>query len=283
MSGGGATRPAAPTPLVRVTAGPGPWMLGLADLVRHRDLVLVLAAREVKLRYRYTALGVIWVLLQPLLAMAVFTAVFSRVVALPMGACPYPLFLLAGLVPWQFFSNGLAQASQSLVAHRALVTKVYFPRMVVPTATVLAGLVDMVVALGLLALVLVALGVRPTGWLACLPLVVAGAVLTTAGVAWWLSALTARFRDLRHVLPYLTQLWLFATPVVYNVALVPERWRPIFALNPLAWVVDGFRLTLLGLEVDRGSMLVSLGVAALLFVSGGIYFQRTERTLADVL
>lgn len=257
--------------------------LRLRELWEYRELLYFLTWRDVKVRYKQTALGVAWAVLQPLLAMFVFSLFFGRLARMESDGLPYPLFNLAGLVPWTFFVFGLSESANSLVASRPLLTKVYFPRLAIPLATVLAGLVDFSIAFVLLLVVTAWYGVAPgPEAVAVLPLVLL-AFTTAAGVGMWFAALNVRYRDVRYVLPFVTQLWLFATPIVYPSSLVPEAWRPAYALNPMVGVVDGFRWALLGAEPPGATLAISAG-AALLVAAGGLwYFRRTERTFADIV
>lgn len=254
----------------------------LSEVWRYRELLYFLAWRDVKVRYKQTALGVAWAILQPLFMMLTFSIFFGRLAGIPSDGVPYPLFALAGLLPWQFFSYALTESSNSVVANQRLVTKVYFPRLVIPLASVLSGLVDFAVSLVLLLLVMLLFGYLPavTAPLA-LPFVLLG-MLTALGVGLWLAALNVRYRDVRYTLPFLTQIWMLATPLAYPSSLVPEQWRPLLGLNPMAGVVEGFRWALLGSSSAPGPLVgVSALVACALLVSGVWYFRHAERTFAD--
>jgi lipopolysaccharide transport system permease protein len=234
-------------------------------------------------RYKQTALGVGWVLLQPLLAMGIFSIVFgSR--GLTTSGLPYPLFVISGLVPWFYFSNATSGASGSVVGNNQLISKVYFPRLAIPLAAVLANLVDLAIGLGLMLALLLAFGV---GWslnLLAVPFLVVLMVLTALGVSVWLAALDVQYRDVRYAVPFFIQVWLFATPVIYSAADVPERWRPILALNPMTGVIEAFRWALLQTgEAPINGLAVSVVVVALLLATGLLYFRRMERTFADVI
>jgi lipopolysaccharide transport system permease protein len=255
----------------------------LAELWKYRELVFFLVWRDVKVRYKQTVLGVAWALFQPLSTMLVFSLFFGRLARMPSDGLPYPVFALAGLVPWMFFSFGLNEAANSLVASRHLITKVYFPRLAVPLAPVLAGLVDFAIALVLLFLVM--------GWYDIVPgarafLVLPFVILvfmTALGVGFWLAALNVQYRDVRYLLPSLTQLWLFATPIAYPSSLLPSEWHTLYGLNPMAGAVAGFRWALLGTEAHGPMVAVSLTTALTLLVGGLIYFRRMERVFADVV
>jgi lipopolysaccharide transport system permease protein len=272
----------APTRVIRPSSGWAPVDLG--ELWRHRELVFFMAWRDVQLRYRQTLLGVAWAVLQPLSTALVFTVFFGRLGKLPSDGVPYPVFALAALVPWQLFAYALLQSSNSLVDHRAILSKVYFPRIVVPVASLGAGIVDFAVSSTILAGAMAWYHVG-LGWrVAALPAFALLALVTALGVGLWLGTLNVRYRDIRYTVPFLTQLWLFATPIAYPASLVPERWRAYLGLNPMAGVVEGFRWALLGTENLSFSLLaVSTGVALLALVSGVYYFRRMERGFADVI
>jgi lipopolysaccharide transport system permease protein len=266
---------------IRPSSGWGP--LGLAELWKYRELLFFLVWRDVKVRYKQTVLGIAWAVFQPLSAMLVFSLFFGRLARMPSDGLPYPVFALAGLVPWMFFSYGLNQAANSLVASRHLITKVYFPRLAVPLAPVLAGLVDFAVAFVLLLLVMgwyhIVPGLRA---LLFLPFVILVS-MTALGVGFWLAALNAQYRDVRYLLPSLTQLWLFATPIAYPSSLLPPEWRTFYGFNPMAGAIDGLRWALFGADVHGPMVAASFTTALTLLASGLIYFRRTERVFADVV
>jgi len=263
---------------------PGRWELPqFREVWDFRELLFFLTWRDVKVRYRQTALGVLWALLQPLLAMLVFSLFFGRLAKVSSDGVPYALFNLAGLVPWTFFTFGLNESANSLVGSRPLITKVYFPRLAIPLATVLAGAVDFAIGFVLLLVVMAGYGVVPGARvLMIVPLLLLG--FTTAfGAGLWLAALNVQYRDVRYVLPFLTQLWMFVTPIVYSSSIVPERWRPLYALNPMVGVVDGFRWALLGTPGPSGAIAASVIAAFALAAGGALYFRRMERAFADVI
>ena len=267
--------------VIRASKGLAP--LRLRELWDSRELVYFLVWRDIKVRYKQTALGVVWAVLQPLLAMFVFSLFFGRLARMESDGVPYPVFNLAGLVPWTFFVFGLTEAANSLVGSRHLITKVYFPRLAVPLAPVLAGLVDFAIAFLLLLAVMAWYGIVPgIRAMTILPLVML-AFVTALGAGLWLAALNVQYRDVRYVLPFLTQLWLFATPIVYPSSLVPAPWRPLYGVNPMVGVVDGFRWALLG----TGAPELTIGVSALAALAtaagGAVYFRRMERAFADVV
>jgi lipopolysaccharide transport system permease protein len=280
----------APTEVTRIRPSRGWRAIDLREIWRYRELLWFLTLRDVKLRYKQTALGVAWAVLQPLFTMLVFTIFFGKLGKLPSDGRPYALFVLAALLPWQLFAYALTQSSNSLVAEQRLITKVYFPRLIVPVASVLSGLVDFLVAFALLALTMAAgpmLGwgrVVPSWAAMTLPAFVLFAVLTALAVGLWLSALNVRYRDVRYTIPFLTQFWMFLTPIAYPASLVPPPYRPLYGLNPMSGVVEGFRWALLATDApDWGLMAVSAGVVLVLLAGGVLYFRRMERTFADVV
>jgi lipopolysaccharide transport system permease protein len=260
------------------------WVpLNLRDLWQYRELLYFLVWRDIKVRYKQTALGAAWAIIQPVLTMVVFTLFLGQLIKQPNNVA-YPLFTFAALVPWSFFATGLSQSSNSLVGSANLIKKVYFPRLAIPIATVLSGVVDFALAFLVLLGLMVFYGVAPTINVVFLPLLLLLALITSLGVGLWFSALNVQFRDVRYVVPFLTQLWLFATPVAYPSDLVPAEWRVLVGLNPMAGVVEGFRWALLGANSSPGpTLLVSTVVALLLLVSGLYYFRRMERTFADIV
>ncbi len=274
----------APLEVTRIRPSRGWRALNLVELWRYRELLFFLTLRDIKLRYKQTALGVAWAVLQPLLTMGVFTIFFGNLGQIPSDGKPYAVFVLGALVPWQLFAYALTQSSNSLVAEQRLITKVYFPRLIVPIASVLAGLVDFLIALALLLLMMAGYRVAPSWGVLAAPVFALFAVLTALAVGLWLSALNVQYRDVRYTIPFLTQFWLFATPVAYPASLVPESYRPLYGLNPMAGVVEGFRWALLGTEAPNwGMMAVSAGVVLALLAGGLFYFRRMEKTFADVV
>jgi lipopolysaccharide transport system permease protein len=261
------------------------WVsLGLRDLWQYRELLFFLAWRDIKVRYKQTALGAAWAVIQPLFTMLVFTLFFGRLAKVPSDGIPYPLFSYTALLPWQLFAYALTESSNSVVANERLITKIYFPRLVVPLASILAGLVDFVIAFTLVVGMMVWYGVRPTWAVLTLPFFVILAMATALGVGLWLSALNVIYRDVRYTLNFIVQFWLIASPVAYSSTLVPARWRPFYGLNPMAGVIEGFRWALLGKAQAPGAMLwVSVVVVALVLVGGLYYYRRMEKTFADVV
>jgi len=286
------TKPSAEAPPVAGVAPPkaiikprrGWQALELGELWRHRELLWFLAWRDIKLRYKQTALGVGWAVLQPLLTMIVFWVIFGRLAGLSSDGFPYPVFVLCALLPWQLFSYALTQSSNSVVAEQRLVTKVYFPRLILPLASVLSGLVDFLITLVLLIAFMLANKVYPAWTIVTIPLFALLALATALSVGVWLSALTVKYRDVRYTLPFLTQFWMFASPVAYSSSLIPEEWRALYGLNPMAGVIEGFRWALLGsAECSWGTLAVSTLTVTMLIVSGFYYFRRMERAFADVV
>ncbi len=278
-----ATAPArVPTFVVKPSSG---WrFLDLAELWHYRELVVFLAWRDISVRYKQTALGAAWALIQPLFLMLVFTLVFGVIAKLPSDGIPYPLFAYAGLLPWQLFAFALTEASNSVVANERLITKVYFPRIIIPLASVIVGLVDFAVGLVVLAGLMLFFRVPPGPMFWVLPIFILLALLTALGVGMWLAALNVQFRDVRYTLPFLTQIWLLATPVMYPSSIAPEPWRSLLALNPMSGVVDGFRWSLLGAgRAPDAFLAISLVTCVALLVSGIFYFRRMERTFADII
>ena len=254
------------------------------ELWRFRELVYFLAWRDIKVRYRQTVLGIAWAVLQPVLLMLVFTGIFSRLARVPSEGVPYPLFAFTALVPWTLFSTALAQSSASVVASQNLIRKVYFPRLAIPVSTMLSALVDFGLALVVLLAMVAWYGVPLTSRVLWLPPLILLALAAALGIGLWLSALNVQYRDVQYVIPFLTQLWLFATPIAYPSSLVHAPWRDVLALNPLAGVVEGFRWALLGTGRAPGGMIAISAAATLLILGGGVlYFLRVERTFADVV
>ena len=270
-------------PFVRRQARPGWVSVDFAELWHYRELLLFQALRDIKVRYKQTALGAAWAILQPILTMAAFTIFFGRLAGVPSDGVPYPIFAFSALLPWQLFAFALTQSSNSLVDNAAVLTKVYFPRLILPFASVLAGLVDFIIACVVLAGMMLYYGIVP-GWEAMtLPLFTLLALAAALAVGLWLSALNVRYRDVRYTIPFLAQFWLFITPVAYSSTLVPKEWQPIYALNPMVGVIDGFRWALLGKAPPGPMLLVSVLATALVLIGGLLYFRRMERSLADVV
>lgn len=258
--------------------------LDLGEVWRYRELLYFLTRRDISVRYKQTALGAAWAVLQPVLLMVVFTAVFGTLARIPSDGLPYPLFAFAALLPWQLFSFALTEASNSLVGNQRLITKVYFPRLVIPLASTLPAVVDFGIAFVVLLALMTWFAVVPTVAVVALPIFVGLALMTSLGVGIWLSALNVEYRDVRYTLPFLTQLWFFATPIVYPASLLPEPWRTLLGLNPMAGVVEGFRWALLGTAAPAAGLIAASAIVALVvLLTGTLYFRRVERGFADVI
>lgn len=256
--------------------------MNLREVWQYRELLYFLVWRDIKIRYKQTALGAGWAVIQPVMTMMVFSLFFGRLAKMPSDGLPYPLFALAGLVPWMFFSNGLTQASNSLVSNSHLISKVYFPRVIIPVSSVISGLADFSIgSLFLLGTVLY-YGVPFTANIVWIPALLGLALVTALGVGFWLSAVNVRYRDVRYTVPFLTQFWMFATPIAYPSSLLDDRWRTLYGLNPMVGVIEGFRWALLGAKTQPVALLITSAAAALLLLlTGALYFRRMERSFAD--
>jgi lipopolysaccharide transport system permease protein len=267
-------------PLFVVDADKPSIGLSPKDLWAHRELLYFLTWRDVKVRYKQTLLGATWALLQPLLLMLIFTFVFGQLVGVKSEGVPYPLFAFAGLLPWMFFANAVTNSGNSLIGNTNLIKKVYFPRIIIPTAAVAAGLVDLGIGFLLLIVLMFYYGAGLHSSLVILPLVIALVTLLALGVGMWMSALNVKYRDVRYALPFLIQFWLFASPVIYPV---PERWRWLMALNPMTGIVQGFRSAFFGQPIDWGTLSSSAAITLLILVYSTFTFSRMERSFADVI
>lgn len=257
--------------------------LDLKELWAYRELLWVLTARDVKVRYKQTVLGFAWAIIQPVMLMIVFSIFFGRLAGMPSDGYPYPIFVYAALLPWTFFANAVGSSGNSLIGSAHLVSKVYFPRLIIPLGSVGGGLVDFAISAAILLLLMIWYGI---GWslnLLVAPLLVTGVVFTALGVGTFLSALNVTYRDFRYVIPFMVQLWMFATPVVYPASLVPAEWRWLLYLNPMAGMIEGFRSAFLDRPFDIPALILSLFVAAVLFLIGVAYFERAERRFADII
>jgi lipopolysaccharide transport system permease protein len=261
------------------------WLaLEFDDLWRYRELLYFLTWRDIKVRYKQTALGAAWAILQPLLTMLLFSVVFGYFAGLPSEGIPYPVFTLTALLPWQLFAYALAQSSTSLVNDKNLITKIYFPRLVIPLSSVLSALLDFAITLLLLVAMMLIYHIPMTWRLLTLPLFVGFALVTAMSVSLWLSALNVQYRDVRYTLPFLTQFWMYATPIAYSATIVPERFRWLYSLNPMTGVVEGFRWALLGTDSPVGlPILLSILAVIVLLVGGVMYFKHMEDSFADVV
>lgn len=282
VSRASAHAPTAPVVRIRPTKG---WVsLRLHELWEYRELLYFFVWRDVKVRYKQTVLGALWAVLQPFVTMVVFSLFFGVLIGVASDGVPYPIFTYTALVPWTFFANSLTQATSGMVSNADLLKKIYFPRLALPLARVLAGLIDFVLAFIVLIGLMLFYGITPTVNTLWLPLLVLLAVVTATGVGLWFAAMNVQFRDVGYIVPFVAQLWMYATPVVYSSTLLPEPWRTLYAINPMVGVVEGFRWALLGTETAPGPMVaVSALVAVSLLVSGAYYFKRLEKTFADVV
>jgi len=258
--------------------------LDLKAIWEYRELLYFLVWRDLKVRYRQTVIGIGWVFLQPLLTMMLFTAIFGRFAKIPSDGLPYPIFAYSALLPWNLFAGSLTRSSDSVVNSAQLVSKIYFPRLLLPLSGILSPLVDFAISLVILVFMMIWFGTLPTWGVLALPLFLLHALLTALAVGLWLSALNVRYRDVGHAIPFLIQLWLFASPIAYPVSLVPEKWRMLYSLNPMVGVIEGFRWALLGKESpDFGVIVISSVMVLALLLPGIVYFKYTERTFADVV
>ena len=273
-----------PVPVLRIQPSSGWISLRLGELWEYRELLFFLTWRDVKVRYKQTALGALWAILQPLMTMVVFSLFFGRLAKMPTDDdIPYPIFAYTALVPWTFFAYSLMQSSNSLVQSSNLIKKVYFPRLAIPLSSVLSGAVDFALAFSVLLVMMPCYGIMPSWHIVFLPLFVLLATITSLGVGLWLSALNVQYRDVRYLVPFLTQFWMFATPIAYPSSLLEEPWRTVYGINPMVGVVEGFRWALLGTESVPGYMIaVSSLVALVVLVTGALYFRRMEKTFADM-
>ena len=279
----GSTSPHAerrPTVTIQPTRG---WSaLNLRELWTYRDLLFILAARDVKLRYKQTGLGITWVILQPLIAALIFTVMFGRFAKLPSDGHPYIVFVFTGVLVWNYFAQVLQRAGNSLITDARLITKVYFPRLAIPLASTFSALIDLCVALVVLAVLMLVYGIPPTWRLLTLPLFVGLAAVTATGVSLWLSALNVKYRDFVHAMPFMLQVWMFASPVAYATSIVPEKWRLLYSLNPAVAFIEGTRWAVLGTSSIRIEMVILTAVVSLtIFVAGAFFFRRVERGFAD--
>jgi lipopolysaccharide transport system permease protein len=276
-----ATAAALPTRRLQASRG---WPRHLVpELWRYRELLFFFVWRDLKVRYKQTALGAAWAILQPVLATVVFTIFFGRLARIPSNGIPYPVFSMMALVPWTYFAAALAASSTSVGGYQHIISKVYFPRLIIPIAAVLAPLVDCGIAFVILVLLMAWYGVWPGAAIVWLPVFLVLATATAAAVGVWLSAFSVRYRDVRHVIPFAVQLWMFATPVAYPASLVPSQWQAVYALNPMVGVTEGFRWVLARGNPPTASTLVSAAVVVALLVSGIVYFRRMEGTFADLI
>lgn len=271
-----------PAVVIEPTSG---WSaINLRELWTYRDLLMILAGRDIKLRYKQTGLGITWVVLQPLVAALIFTVMFGRFAKLPSDGHPYLVFVFSGVVTWNYFSAVLQRAGNSLITDQRLITKVYFPRLAIPLASTFSAMIDLLVSLGVLAVFMIFYSISPTWRLLALPLFIALTALTATGVSLWLSAFNVKYRDFVYALPFLLQVWMFASPVVYATTIVPERWRLYYSLNPAVAFIEGVRWSVLGTSSITPAMVGITTVLSLaVFVGGAFFFRRVERGFADAI
>lgn len=257
--------------------------LDLKELWAYRELLWVLTVRDIKVRYKQTVLGFAWAIIQPVMMMVVFSVFFGQLAKMPSEGIAYPVFVYAALLPWTFFQNSVGNSANSLIGSANLVSKVYFPRLIIPLSAVGAGLIDLLISTGVLFLLMLWYGVPFSLNLLAAPILMAGVIFTALGVGTFLSALTVAYRDFRYVVPFMLQFWMFATPVVYPASLVPGSWQWVYYLNPMAGLIEGFRSAFLGKPFDFVSLTLSLAVAIGLFTLGVAYFEKVERRFADII
>ena len=273
--------PELPTLVIRP---PRKWVpIDLGELWSYRELLFFFVWRDVKIRYKQTGLGVAWAVIQPLFTMLIFSVIFGGLAKIPSDGVPYPLFSLAALLPWQLFSEGMTRSTTSMVANANIITKVYFPRLIMPIAGIISPIVDFLVAIGILVLMMAYYGFVPTMNVVFLPLFVLLALATSLGVGLWLSALNVQYRDFQYTVPFLIQIWMYASPVVYSTNLVPAKYQLLYGLNPMAGVIEGFRWALLGSAPPSGVIALSVVVVLVLLVSGAFYFKKMEQYFADIV
>ena len=270
--------------IMRITPPTRWWVLPFGELWDFRELIYFFVWRDIKIRYKQTAIGAAWAVLQPLLTMLIFSLFFGKLAHIPSEGLPYPIFYYSALLPWMYFAASLQNATNTIVENQRVITKVYFPRLALPLSSVLSGLVDFGVSFVMFVILMIYYGIRPTMATIWFPLFIVLAVLTALGVGLWLSALNALYRDVRYVLPFLVQFWMFASPVAYPASLVPQKWRWLYGLNPMAGVIEGVRWSLTGHSSPPGRLIfVSAAAVIILLVSGVAYFQKVETTVADVV
>jgi lipopolysaccharide transport system permease protein len=270
-------------PLVVIEPRRGWLSLNLSDFWQYRDLLYILAMRDIKVRYKQTVLGAAWAIIQPLFTMLIFTLFFGKLAGMPSDGIPYPLFAYAGLLPWTFFSNAVTNSGNSLVGNSNLITKVYFPRMIIPTASVASGLLDFVIAFGLLVVLMVYYGVGFSVSMLMIPVLILLTSLLAIGVGMWMSALNVKYRDIRYALPFLIQIGMFATPIIYPASLVPEKWRWLMALNPLTGLIENYRAAFFGKPFDWLALGISVILTFGILVYAAYNFRRMEKSFADVI
>jgi lipopolysaccharide transport system permease protein len=276
--------PQEPEPPTLIIRPPRKWVpVDLHELWNYRELLTSFTMRDIKIRYKQTALGFLWAIIQPLFMMLIFTIIFGSFAKIPSDGIPYPLFSFAALLPWMLFSEGLTRSTMSMVTNSNIMTKVYFPRLIMPISGILSPLVDFAVSIIILILMMAYYGFVPTINVVFLPLFILLALATSLGIGLWLSALNVKYRDFQYTVPFIIQIWMYASPVVYSASMIPEAIRPLYGLNPMAGVIEGFRWALLGTEMPGSIIFVSVCVVVVLLVSGMFYFRRMEQYYADIV
>ncbi len=272
------------SPVVSIRPASGPLSLNFKELWAYRELLYFFVWRDIKVRYKQTVIGAGWAIIQPFFTMVVFSLFFGKLAKIPSEGLPYPIFSYSALLPWMYFSNALTQATSAMVGNQNVITKVYFPRVILPLSAVVSGLVDFGIAFLILVGMMIYYGVMPTSAALLVPLFLALAIITALGVGLWLSAMNAVYRDVRYAVPFMIQLWMFASPVAYPSSLVPMKWRWLYGLNPMAGVIEGFRWSLTGQGQPPGPLLFASAVAVIVvFIGGLFYFHKMEGTIADVV
>ncbi|MGH7773112.1 MAG: ABC transporter permease [Candidatus Binatia bacterium] len=272
------------TPCIVIQPSKGLFSLDLGSIWHYRELLYFLVLRDIQVRYKQTVIGAGWAILQPLMTMVIFTVIFSTFAKIPSDGLPYPIFAYTALLPWTYFAQALSSSGTSLVGNANLISKVYFPRLLIPLSSVLAPVVDFLLSFLVVLGLMVWYGIVPTWGMLALPLFLLVAVMTALAMGLWLAPLNVKYRDVRHTIPFLLQIWMYASPVAYPVSLVPEQWRMLYGLNPMAGVIEGFRWALLGkTSPDFMVMAVSAVIVLTLLLGGIVYFKRMERTFADVV
>lgn len=271
-------------PYLTIQPKKGWQLINFKELLEYRDLLFLLISRNIKVRYKQTVLGGLWAIIQPFLMMVVFSVFFGLLAKVPSDGIPYPIFNYAGLIAWTYFANSLTGASNSLVSEAGLVSKVYFPRMIAPLAPIFANLLDFAISFVILIGMMFYFHVYPNRYALLLPFLVILVMFAASGAGMFLAALNAKYRDIQYTVPFLIQFWMFASPIVYPVSMLPEKYHLIYAINPMVGVIEGFRSALLGtVTFPTQLVLVSVGVSIILFIVGALYFKRTERFFADIL
>lgn len=270
-------------PIVVIEPSKGWIPVNLRELWHYRDLLYILTLRDIKVRYKQTALGAVWAIIQPLFTMLIFTLFFGKLAGMPSDDLPYPLFTFAGLLPWTYFSNSITNSGNSLVGNSNLITKVYFPRMIIPMASVASGLVDFAIAFGLLILLMIYYGVGFSVNLVMLPVLVVLTSLLAVGIGMWMSALNVKYRDIRHALPFLIQIGMFISPIIYPPTILPEKWRWLFAFNPMTGIIEGYRSAIFGKSFDWFSLGLAAIITFVILFYSAYMFKRMEKSFADII